>query len=146
MNGCKCRQRRQTYGDYQVEGCTPERAVSGQAAGFITACTEPLNHRHRDDIFIIHMMNNAEHGHTATSPCAIQGKPTVRQAHEGAVVRGWKKQKPFCNGVDRTCNMVQLKGSECLSGTSEKAADVQLVFHCERVWRIFRGGNANDGC
>jgi len=91
-------------------------------------------------------MNNAEHGHTVTSPCAKQGKPTVRQAYEGTVVRGWKKQMPFCNGVDRICNRIQLKCRDSLSITAEKAADVQLVFHCERVWRIFKGGNANDGC
>ena len=145
MNIRKCRQRAQTYEDYQVEGCTSVCAVCGRDAGFITACTEPLNHRHREYTCVIHTMNNAEHGHTVTSPCAIQGKPTVRQAYGGAVVRGWKKQMPFCNGMDRACPRVQLKSSDCLSITTEKAADVQLVFHCERVWRIFKDGNANDG-
>ena len=46
------------------------------------------------------LVNYAERGNVVTSPCAIQGRPTVRQADEGAVLRGWKKQMPFCNGRD----------------------------------------------
>jgi len=45
--------------------------------------------------------NYSERGKAATSPCAIHGKPTVRQADGGAVVRGWKKQRSSCNVMDR---------------------------------------------
>ena len=144
MNIWKRRQRLQTYEDYQVEGCIPVYATCGQVAGFQDACTELLSRRRREYTCVTFMMNNAEHGNTVTSPCAIHGKPTVRQAHEGTVVRSWKKQRPFCNGVDRISTKVQSKCNGCLSIIAETTADVQQVFHCERIWRIFSGGNAND--
>ncbi|MHC4389092.1 MAG: hypothetical protein ACYSX1_10840 [Planctomycetota bacterium] len=54
------------------------------------------------------MVNYEERGKAVCPPWANHGKPTVRQAHGGAVLRGWKKQMPPCSGVDRTCNMVQV--------------------------------------
>ena len=40
---------------------------------------------------------------------AMHGKPTVRQAYGGSALRGWKKQMPSCNGVDKVCNMTYAK-------------------------------------
>jgi hypothetical protein len=51
-------------------------------------------------------MNKAERSKTVTLPGATHGKPTVRQAYEGTVRRGWKKQMPSGNQMDRICNMI----------------------------------------
>ncbi len=83
------------------------------------------------------MMNNAERGNTVTSPCATRGKPTVRQADGGTVVRGWKKRMPSCNGTDTVCDRAEPKSRGGLYTGAEWVANVQQVFHCEIVWRIF---------
>ena len=58
------------------------------------------------------MVNYEERGKAVCPPCAIHGKPTARQAHEGAVVRTWKMQKPLCNGVDRGCNIISRESGQ----------------------------------
>ncbi len=83
------------------------------------------------------MMNNAERGNTVTPPCATHGKPTARQADGGTVVRGWKKRTPSCNRKDTVCDRAGPKCHSGLYAVAEQVADVQQVFHCEIVWRIF---------
>ena len=41
--------------------------------------------------------------------------------------------------------MIQLKSHGYLSAMAETTAHFQRVFHCERVWRTFEDGKANDG-
>ena len=72
---------------------------------------------------------------------AMHGKPTARQAYGGTALRGWKKQTPPCSRVDKVCNMACVKPSAAV----KQRAHVQLVFHCERIWRTFENGRANDG-
>ena len=45
--------------------------------------------------------NHVERGKAITSPGAMPGKPTVRQAYGGMALRGRKKQRLSCNGTDR---------------------------------------------
>jgi hypothetical protein len=50
----------------------------------------------------------------------------------GMAGRGdWKKRRPLCNGVDRSCNMT----------LPRKRADFQMVVHDEKTSRTFTGGN-----
>ena len=56
---------------------------------------------------------------------------TARCAVEAAGKGGWKKQRPFCNGTDRSCKITPLR----------KQADFQLVVDDERTYRTFAGGN-----
>jgi len=55
---------------------------------------------------------------------------TARCAVEAAGKGGWKKQRPFCNGTDRS-RVTPLR----------KQADFQLVVDDERTYRTFAGGN-----
>ncbi|QII11380.1 hypothetical protein KsCSTR_20010 [Candidatus Kuenenia stuttgartiensis] len=47
------------------------------------------------------MVNYAERGNTVISPYATHGRSTARQTDERAVLRSWKKQMSFYNGVNR---------------------------------------------
>jgi len=67
--------------------------------------------------------------------------PTVRLVEAGVSVRNadglagrgdWRKLMPFCNGADRSCNIIP----PC------KRADFQLVVRDERTGKTFAGGNS----
>jgi len=69
-----------------------------------------------------------ERGKPLTSPGAMPGRPTVRQAVEGTGVRGWKKQTPFCNGRDRAWNMARLEKAGSLSFGAERVPTSNRCF------------------
>ena len=47
------------------------------------------------------MVDHVERGKATTSPCAIHGRQTVRHAVGAVAIRGWNKQRPFRNEMDR---------------------------------------------
>jgi len=51
--------------------------------------------------------DHVERGKAVTPPCAMHGKPTVRQADGGTALRSRKKQMPSCNEADRAWNIAQ---------------------------------------
>ncbi len=53
------------------------------------------------------MVRYVERGNAVFPPYAMYGRQTVRHAIGMTVLRMWKKRMPFCNEMDRTCNMVQ---------------------------------------
>ena len=66
-----------------------------------------------------------------TSRLRVKAGASARNA-DGMAGRGcWRKQRPFCNGTDRSCNITP----PC------KRADFQRVVRDERAGRTFTGGN-----
>ena len=62
----------------------------------------------------------------ATPYVPRQGRQAVRRAYRCAGMRGWKKRRPSCNGVDRGCASRQ-------HHPTRKRADVHLVFRHKRA-------------
>lgn len=53
----------------------------------------------------------------------LEGKQAAKFADRYAETGGWKKRMLYCNGVDTRIS------------SARNRADVQLVFHCERICR-----------
>jgi hypothetical protein len=77
--------------------------------------------------------NHGKRGKAIAPLCATHSRLTVRQAVGGIALRGWKKQMPLCNEADKVRNMTCTKTE--VFGFGERCAHVQLVFHCEIIWR-----------
>src|SRR5215510_3699555 len=74
----------------------------------------------------------------ATPYVSRKGKRAARQADRRAGRGGWKKRRPLCNGVDRSCAHGQ-------HHSTRKRADVHLVLPHQRPWRTSWGKKADDG-
>jgi hypothetical protein len=104
-----------------------------QVADLLTVCTGLFVHRRRDLPKLFIKNNHGKRGKAIAPLCATHSRLTVRQAIGGIALRGWKKQMPLCNEADKVRNMTCTKTEVFSFG--ERCAHVQLVFHCEIIWR-----------
>jgi hypothetical protein len=77
-------------------------------------------------------------------PEQVRAGITVRRAVGVTGERGWKKRMPSGKPADRACNIAQHESHDT-PVMMRTCADVQLVSFCERIWRTFGDGKANDG-
>jgi hypothetical protein len=71
--------------------------------------TGSYDSRRRDHPKLSIKNNHEERGNAITSPDAMFGRPTARQAVGGIAVRSQKKQRPFCNDTDRVWDITHVK-------------------------------------